>query len=156
MALTHQGGQFSICTTSQSPTLNLAAFEALTYVSVPGIVTAPSFSVEQNTIQENTLDTDIANVQGGFRQGQTTNAAFSFNEESQAGIAAMEDAARSGNLFAVKYELNNSQGTNGTTYFALVFIGGGGGPTGGGGEDFAQRVYAMTPSSQQPIEKAAA
>lgn len=156
MALTHQGGSFEICTTPQTSVADAAAFQALTYVPVPGVVTAPSFRVVQNTLQENTLDSDIANIQGGFRQGETTDVVFSFAEESQAGIAAMEAAARSGNLFAVKYELNNSLGSNGTTYYALAFIGGGGGPTGGGGEDFAQRQYSITPSSQQPIEVAAA
>lgn len=154
--LAHQGGRFYICTTPQTPTLDLAAFEALTYVQVPGVVTAPSMRVTQNTIVENTLDSDIAQIQGGFRQGETTDVVFSFNEASNAGIAAMEAAAQSGNLFACYYELPNSLGTNGTQFYALCFIGGGGGVTGGGGEDFAQRSYSITPSSQLPVEKAAA
>lgn len=155
MALTHQGGSLFICATAQSPTLNQTAFEALTYVTVPGVVTAPSFRIEQNTLTQNTLSDDIAQIQGGFRQGQTTDTTLAFEEITNAGIAAMEAAAASANLFALKYELNNSLGTNGTTYYALCFVAGGGGPEGGGGEDFANRVYSLTPSHQSPIEVAA-
>lgn len=154
MALTHQGGVFSICATAQTPTLNQAAFEALTYIDVPGVVNAPSFRVEQNTLTQNTLSDDIAQIQGGFRQGETSDVTFAFSDITQAGIAAIEAAAKSANLFAVKYELNNSLGTNGTIIYALCFVGGGGSPTGGGGEDFANRVYSLTPSHQQPIEVA--
>lgn len=156
MALTHQGGTLSICATAQSPTLNQAAFEALTFVEVPGVVTAPSFRIEQNTLTQNTLGDDIAQIQGGFRQGQTTDTAVAFLDASNAGIAAMEAAASSANLYAFKYELNNSQGTNGTIFYALCFVAGGGGVEGGGGEDFANRVYSLTPSHQAPIEVDAA
>ena len=156
MALTHQGGAFSICASPQTPTLDEAAFDALTYVPVPGVVTAPSFRVEQNTLSQNTLADDIAQIQGGFRQGQTTDVTVAFSPATQAGIAAMEAAADSANLFAVKYELNDSLGTNGTTFYALCFVGGGGGVEGGGGEDFANRVYNLTPSHQKPVEKDAA
>ena len=156
MALTHQGGVLSICATAQSPTLNQAAFEALTFVEVPGVVTAPSFRIEQNTLTQNTLGDDIAQIQGGFRTGQTTDNTIAFREITDPGIAAMEAAASSANLYALKYELNNSGGSNGTTYYALCFVAGGGGPEGGGGEDFANRVYSLTPSHQAPIEVAAA
>lgn len=156
MAITHAKGRFRICTTPQTPTLDLAAFEALSYVDVTGIVTAPSFSVQQNTLSEQTLDTEIDSISGGVISGEETEIVLSFKEGTDSGVAAMEAAAASSAYFAVQYELNNSGGTNGTTYFALVFVGGGGGPSGGGVEDFAQRRYTMRPTDQRPIEKAAA
>lgn len=156
MAITHQGGVFSICATAQSPVLSLADFEGLTFVEIPGVVTAPSFRIEQNTLTQNTLGDDIAQVQGGYRQGQSTDVSLSFEEITDPGIAAIEASASSANLYAFKYELNNSRGVNGTTFYALCFVGGGGGPEGGGGEDFANRVYTLTPSHQAPIEVAAA
>lgn len=156
MALTHQGAQFSICATPQTPPVLLAAFDLLTWVPVTGVVTAPSFRVTQNILTQNTLDTDIGEKQGGFRQGEDTEIVVSFKEDSDAGIAAMEAAAQSQNLYAVKYELNNSGGTNGTTFYAIAKITGGGGPVGGGGEDFANRTYTLGITHQAPIEKAAA
>lgn len=156
MALTHQGATLSIVAAAQTPPLNQAAFAALTYLPIPGVVTAPSFRVEQNTLFQNTLDDDIAQIQGGFRQGQTTDVTVAFTDASNAAIAALEAAAQSANLYAFKYELNNSGGTNGTTFYALCFVGGGGGVEGGGGEDFANRVYSLTPSHQLPIEVDAA
>lgn len=156
MALTHQGAVFSICTTPQTPTLDQAAFDLLTYVDASGVVTAPSFRVVQNIVTQNELDTDIGAKQGGFRSGEDSEIVMSHREISDAFVAAMDAAAKTNNLFAVKYELNNSGGTNGTTYYALAKIGNVGGPTGGGGEDFANLSWNIGISDQYPVEKAAA
>lgn len=155
-SLTHQGAAFGICTTPQSPTLDLTAFELLTYVPSTGIVTAPSFRITQNILTQNTLDTDVGDKQGGFRQGEDSELVVAHKEASDAFVAAMNAAGNSQNLFAVSYELDNSLGANGTTYFALAKITGGGGPGGGSGEDFANLMWNIGISSQIPVEKPAA
>ena len=156
MALTHQGGTLSICATAQTPTLNQAAFEALTYVEIPGVVTAPSFRVSQNIINQPTLSDDIIQKQGGLREGEDSEMTIAFTGASNAGVAALEAAAQSQNIYAFKYELNNSGGTNGTIFYALFIVASGGGVTGGGVEDFANRSYNLAMTHQFPIEVDAA
>lgn len=156
MGLTLQGATFAICTTPQVPTLDLAAFELLTFVSASGIVTMPSFRVTQNIVYENTLDTDVAEAQGGFRQGETSDLVLSHREVSDAFVVAMNAAAADNNLYAIRKILDNSLGTNGSTEFALAKITGQGGTTGGGGEDFSQYTWQIAVSSQLPVLKAAA
>lgn len=156
MALTHQGGTLSICATPQTPPLDQAAFGLLTWVEIPGVVTAPSFRVSQNILTQNTLSDDIAQKQGGFRSGEDSEIVVAFTGKSNAGIAALEAAAQSQNIYAIKYELNNSGGTNGTIFYALVIVASGGGVVGGGGEDFANRTYNIAMTHQFPIEVDAA
>lgn len=157
-ALTHQGAKFRISPTpilAADIPLDQAAFDAIVdYITLTGIVTAPSFRITQNVLSQATLDQEIAQKQGGIRSGEDTEVAFSFQEN--AGITALETAANSQNIYAVQYELNNSLGTNGTTYSAVCIVTGGGGPVGGGVEDFANLVFGLSPTDQAPLKKAAA
>ena len=163
MALNNQGVKFYIHPTPvdlATVPLDLAAFDALFagMVRVLGVVDVPSFSVEQNMLTQNTTDTEIAEKQGGVVNGVDTTVSFSFREADDAGIAAMEAAAASPNLFVVAKEMGNKPNATGTgtRYYALAFVGGGGGPGGGGVEDFANRSYTLGISHQRPVEKAAA
>lgn len=158
MALTHQGAVFGICTTPQTPTLDLAAFDLLTFVksSGKGIVTPPSFNVSQEILTQNTLDTQIAEKQGGIRSGEDSELTMSFRALTDTFVAAMEAASLSQNIYAISYELNNSLGANGTIFYALAIITGGGGVVAGGVNDFANRRWGVSITHQNPIEKAAA
>lgn len=158
MALTHQGAVFGISTTPIIPSLDLAAFELLTYElsTGKGVVTAPSFNVSQNILTQNTLDTEIAEKQVGVASGEDSEIVMSHNAATDSLVAALNDAGRSQNIFGVRYEMNDSLGTNGTTYFAAAIIGGGGGPVGGGVEDFANLRWAISLTHQYPVIKAAA
>lgn len=153
MAVTHQGGVFEICTTPQESNLDQTAFEALTYVPVPQVVSAPSFTIEDNILTQNTLDDDIAQKQKGFRQAQDTTIEVALISGGDSGHAALDAAARTKNAYAVRYILPDpvTGGGTGTTTYARAVIGGGG-VGGGGGEDFANRTYALGVTSQFPIE----
>ena len=155
MAQTHQGGKFYLCTTAQTPTINQAAFEALTYVEVGGVVTAPSFQISDNMLTQNTLADDIAQKQKGFRQAEDTELVCAL-DMGDSGQNAMITAARTKLIYAVKYELDDAPpaGTP-TTVYALALIGGGG-TVGGGGEDFVNRVFQIGVTHQFPIEVEAA
>lgn len=158
MALTHQGAIFGISTTPITPTLDLTAFEALTYEfsTGKGVVTAPSFSVAQNILTQNTLDTQIAEKQVGVASGEDSELTMSHRAATDVLVTALNAAARSQNIFGVSYELNDSLGANGTTYFAAAILGGGGGPVGGGVEDFANLRWSISLTHQYPVIKAAA
>ena len=156
MSLGLKDAKFSICTTAQTAPLDQAAFDLLTFVETTGIVTMPSFRVTQNLISQDELDTDVSVMQGGFRRGETSDLVLSFKEAADAFVAAMDAAAGSQLLYAVKKELANSGGTNGSTEYAIAKITGQGGTTGGGGEDFANLVWQIGISSQVPVRKAAA
>jgi len=155
MALTHAGGVFSICTTPQTPTLNQAAFEALSYVQVGKVVELPELAATDNMLTQATLDTDISQRQKGIRSVEGGDLVVSFTA-GDAGQEAMKTAAASQNIYACKYELNDSGGTNGTTFYFLAVIGGGGGVTGGGREDFVNRRFQLAPTDQDVIEVDAA
>lgn len=157
MAQTHQGGQFYISSTTISDVaipLDQTAFEALTWVEVEGVVSAPGFQITDNILTQNTLSDDIADKQKGFRMVEDTEVICSYREGAT-GQAAVQAAARNKNSYAIKYELDNSAGTNGTTQYAVAVIGGGG-LTGGEGEDFVNRVFSVAPKLQFPVEVDAA
>lgn len=157
MALTHQGGQLSICTTAQTANLplNLAAFEGLTFVDVAGVVTMPSLMVMDNILTQNTLDSDIAQKQKGFRSIEDGELVCAF-DEGDAGQSALITASLTQNIYAFKYELNNAGATNGTIFYFVAIVGGGDGITGGGGEDFVNRNFQLGLTHQAPIRDAAA
>jgi hypothetical protein len=159
MALTHQGAILSIHDTPIDPTtpLDQTDFEALTpWLAIPGVVTAPSFEVQPNIITQNTLTDDIAQKQIGFREGADTEFVIAFSSLSNPAVAALETFAKSQNICALKYELNDSLGTNGTTFYGAFIVSGGGGVTGGGGEDFANRRSGLAMTHQYAVEVAAA
>lgn len=157
MALTHQGGKLSICTTAQTANLplNQAAFALLTYVPIGGVVTVPGMSVTDNILTQNTLDSDIAQKQKGFRTVEDGELTVAF-DEGDTGQEALITASDTQNIFAFKYELNNSLGTNGTTFYFVAIVGGGEGITGGGGEDFVNRMFMLGLTHQAPIRVDAA
>lgn len=157
MALTHQGGQLSICTTAQTANLPLdqTAFEALSYTDIGGVVTMPPLNVVDNILVQNTLDSDIAQKQKGFRAIEDGELVCAF-DESDTGQAALITASLTQNIYAFKYELNNSGGTNGTIFYFVAVVGGGDGVSGGGGEDFVNRVFQLGLTHQVPIRDAAA
>jgi len=158
MSLTHQGGKFSFSPTpiaGSAVPLDQTDFDAIVDFTLVGeVVNAPSFRITQNILQQNTLDSSIAQKQGGVRSGEDTEVVFAF--QTGAGIDALQAAAKTQNLYAVRYELNNSLGTNGTQYQALAIVTGGGGPVGGGTEDFANLVFGLAITHQDPVIKAAA
>lgn len=156
-AQTYQDGKLFVSPTTQSSTVDQAAFLALAdWVEIENIVTMPSFQVTDNILTENYLNSDIAEKQKGFRQAEDTELVIGFDEDN-AGHGSLIGLAETKLVYPVRLELANTPngGTNGTRFFALALIGGGG-INGGGGEDFVRRTFQFALTRQRPIEVAAA
>ena len=153
-AQTYQGARLYISPTVQTATLNQAGFEALSnWVQITKIVTMPSFTISDNMLTENYLDTDISEKQKGFRQAADSELVIGF-DDTNAGHTSLIGFAQTKSVYPVYRELDNSLGTSGSISYALALIGGGG-DGGGAGEDFVRRTFQFALTRQFPIEVAA-
>jgi hypothetical protein len=150
-AQNYKGGKFYKSTTAVTSDLAQAAYEALTYVEVPNVVSTPAMAVEDNIISQDYLSTDVSQKQKGFANVTDGELVVGYTA-GDAGHAAMIAAAQSRIQYAFKSELSDSPNpvtTTNTVRYTRGFVGGGG-DAGGGGEDFVNLTFSLA-FNQRPI-----
>lgn len=139
-----------ICATAQADDLNLAGFEALTWVEIGNVVTLPDFGVTDNIVSQDYIGTDVSQKQKGFRMASDTEIVVGRDYEDT-GQDALRTAAGTRFNYAFKLESSDAPSalyTNTIRYSRGIV----GGPnfTGGGGEDFDNETFQLG-LNQAPI-----
>lgn len=139
-----------ICATAQAADLNLAGFEALTWVEIGRVVTIPDFGITDNIVSQDYIGTDVSQKQRGFRMASDTEIVVGRDFED-AGQDALRTAAGTRYNYAFKLESSDAPSalyTNTIRYSRGIV----GGPnfTGGGGEDFDNETFQLG-LNQSPI-----
>jgi hypothetical protein len=135
--VTYDGAVVSICATPQiNRALNLAGFEALTFLPISKVVTVPGFRVDQATVTQNYVNELGVHMTGGGAGIETSIVIGpDFNATTNAGQVALKAAAAYTNRqwYAMKIERLDSQNavtTTNTIEYAIVLVKSGG-PEGG-------------------------
>jgi hypothetical protein len=135
--VTYDGAVVSICATPQSNrNLNLAGFEALTFLPISKVVTVPGFRVDQSTVTQNYVNELGIHMTGGGAGIETSIVIGpDYNTATNAGQAALRTASGYDNRqwYAMKIERADSPNTATTTNtieYAIVLVKPGG-PDGG-------------------------
>jgi hypothetical protein len=159
-ALTQAGAKFYIAvdTTTQAALpqdidLTQAEYEALTWLEVKGVGNVGQTGTDTNVVSYDELATEVTQKGKGI-----SNAGDPEIEcrriGTDPGQIQMRAAAATKSSYAFKYELDNSAGTNGTTFYnrGLVM-----GPTrpNGGNEDFDLEVYTLGLNQKEIVVEAA-
>lgn len=139
-----------ICATTQAADLNLAGFEALTWVEIGNIVTLPDFGVSDNIVSQDYVGTDVSQKKKGYRMASDTSVVVGRDFEDS-GQDALRTAAATRYNYAFKLESSDAPSalyTNTIRYSRGIV----GGPnfTGGGGEDFDNEEFQIG-LNQAPI-----
>ena len=158
-ALTQAGAKFYIAVDvggqaePHDTDLNQAEYEALTWLEVKGVGNVGQTGTDTNVVSYDELATEVTQKGKGI-----SNAGDPEIEcrriGNDPGQIEMRRATTTTSSYAFKYELNNSGGTNGTTFYnrGLVM-----GPTrpNGGNEDFDLEVYTLGLNQKEIVVEAA-
>ena len=146
------GSTLHICTTPQASVLNLAAYEALTYVPIESIVTYPQVGEEVSNPTQSYVTRSRAVFQKGTYTGAATEIEVGY-DYADAGQDALFAASNASGKYAFKMvgvdTPNSGTTTNTTCYFrALVNSRM---SAGGNAEDFVNHTYPIQITDQAPI-----
>jgi hypothetical protein len=159
MALTQAGAKFYIGVdvsnnpVPQNADLNQAGFEALTWLEVSQIGSVGETGTSTNVVSYDTLDTDVTQKGKGISNAGDPEIECA-RVGADLGQIAMRTAALTTDSYAFKYELDNSAGANGTTYYNRGLITG---PSrsNGGNEDFDLETYTLGLNQREVVVEAA-
>jgi len=144
MGVPNKGGKFYICTTPQPANLNLAAFEALTFVEVANVVSVPDMGSNVNIVSQSFLANGPIQKYHGDEDAGGGDLEVGYLPADTGQIALNAAALTRNTNYAFKYELADAPSalyTNTIRYQRGIISG----PvnTGGASEDFPNRVYAI-------------
>lgn len=146
------GSKLYICATAQNADLNLAGFEALTWVEIDSVVTFPKVGEEVSNPSQSYVTRGRAVFQKGVYTGAATEIEVGY-DYTDAGQDALFTASQSPRKYAFKMEgvdtPNSSTTTNTICYFRAMVN-----PrmaAGGGAEDFVNHTYPIQITDQSPI-----
>jgi len=158
--LTQAGAKFYIAvdvTTSEAlpkdTDLTKTEYEALTWLEVKGVGNVGQTGTDTNVVNYDELATDVTQKGKGISNAGDPDVECR-RIGADPGQVEMRRATTTKSSYAFKYELDDSGGVNGTTFFnrGLVM-----GPTrpNGGNEDFDLEVYTLGLNQKEVVVEAA-
>ncbi len=159
MALTQSGAKFYIAVdvsndpVPQNSDLNQAGFEALTWLEVSQVGNVGETGTTTNIVSYDTISTDVTQKGKGISNAGDPTVECA-RVGSDLGQIAMRAASLTTDSYAFKYELDDSAGTNGTTYYNRGLVTGPSRPN-GGNEDFDLEVYTLGLNQREVVVEAA-
>lgn len=161
MAKTNSGGKLYIAEDTGTPgtphiansDLNEAGFAALTWVEIKDVGSQGETGNNTNILTYDTLGTDVAQKGKGITDAGSPEIELA-RIGSDPGQALMRLAALTKHNYAFKYELDDSLGVNGTTFYNRGVVGGPRTPN-GRNEDFVLEIYTLGMNQRQIVVEAA-
>lgn len=156
-ANTNSGAKFYVCATAKETDLDLAAFEALTWVQVKGVGSHGETGTNTNIVSYDTWDTEfVQKAKGTSNAGDPEiELARIAADAGQVLLRSMGDHFNKSN-FAFKIEKNDAPvGGTPTFIYNRGLVAGPRTPH-GRNEDFDLEVYTLALQQQQIIDEAAA
>ncbi len=117
---TAAGAKFSIGP-ANSVANDATAYAALTYVEVGNIVDIEGAGDTFDPVTTDQLGDRRTKTLKGQKKGGTPRVVYDF-DDSDTGQTNLKAAAASDSQYAIKIELDNSGGTNGSTFYARVLV----------------------------------
>lgn len=158
-ALTQAGAKFYIAVdvggdaAPQDTDLDQAGYEALTWLEVKGVGNVGQTGTDTNVVSYDELATEVTQKGKGISNAGDPDVECR-RIGSDPGQVEMRAATATKSSYAFKYELDDSAGVNGTTFFnrGLVM-----GPTrpNGGNEDFDLEVFTLGLNQKEIVVEAA-
>jgi len=160
MATTQAGAKFYIAVdisdqpVAQNTDLDQAGYEGLTWLEVKGVGSVGETGTNTSIVSYDELSTEVTQKGKGISNAGDPEVEVR-RIGTDPGQLAMRAAALTKNSYAFKYELDDSLGVNGTTFYNRGLVTGPRHPN-GRNEDFDLEIYALGLNQKELTVEAAA
>lgn len=156
-AKTQAGAKFYIAVSTgsalpQNSDLDQTAYDALEWLEVKGVGSVGETGTNTNIVSYDELSTDVTQKGKGISNAGDPEVEVR-RIGTDPGQVELRAAALTNDSYAFKYELADSGGTNGTTYYNRGLVTGPRTPN-GRNEDFDLEIYALGLNQRQIVKEA--